>query len=65
MLDLVRLHQDFAQLDRVCGGRAEIAAYAEPFEIFDVDRQSYDEVFAEKLDLRSWSAVLRRSPKSS
>jgi transposase len=37
VLDPVRLYQDFAQLDLVSGGRAEItagrSAYAEPFEI--------------------------------
>jgi alkanesulfonate monooxygenase SsuD/methylene tetrahydromethanopterin reductase-like flavin-dependent oxidoreductase (luciferase family) len=55
VLDPVRLYQDFAQLDLVSGGRAEItagrSAYAEPFEIFGVDKQRYDDVFAEKLDL--------------
>jgi alkanesulfonate monooxygenase SsuD/methylene tetrahydromethanopterin reductase-like flavin-dependent oxidoreductase (luciferase family) len=55
VLDPVRLYQDFAQLDLVSGGRAEItagrSAYAEPFEIFGVDMERYDEVFAEKLDL--------------
>ncbi|MFD0310220.1 LLM class flavin-dependent oxidoreductase [Streptomyces sp. NPDC127119] len=55
VLDPVRLHQDFAQLDLVSGGRAEItvgrSAYAEPFEIFGVDMERYDDVFAEKLDL--------------
>ncbi|MFJ9024197.1 LLM class flavin-dependent oxidoreductase [Streptomyces sp. NPDC102259] len=55
VLDPVRLYQDFAQLDLVSGGRAEItagrSAYAEPFEIFGVDTGRYDEVFAEKLDL--------------
>ncbi|MFE4819485.1 LLM class flavin-dependent oxidoreductase [Streptomyces sp. NPDC056704] len=55
VLDPVRLHQDLAQLDLVSGGRAEItagrSAYAEPFEIFGVDTELYDEAFAEKLDL--------------
>ncbi|MDV6271554.1 LLM class flavin-dependent oxidoreductase [Rhodococcus globerulus] len=55
VLDPVRLYQDFAQLDLVSGGRAEItagrSAYAEPFDIFGVDGTQYDEVFAEKLDL--------------
>lgn len=55
VLDPVRLYQDFAQLDLVSGGRAEITvgrgAYAEPFDIFGVDDTQYDEVFAEKLDL--------------
>ncbi len=55
VLDPVRLYQDFAQLDLVSGGRAEItagrSAYAEPFEIFGVDQQRYDDVFTEKLNL--------------
>jgi alkanesulfonate monooxygenase SsuD/methylene tetrahydromethanopterin reductase-like flavin-dependent oxidoreductase (luciferase family) len=55
VLDPVRLHQDFAQLDLVSGGRAEItagrSAYAEPFEIFGVPQEKYDAVFDEKLDL--------------
>lgn len=55
VLDPVRLYQDFAQLDLVSGGRAEItagrSAYAEPFAIFGVDQQRYDDVFTEKLDL--------------
>jgi alkanesulfonate monooxygenase SsuD/methylene tetrahydromethanopterin reductase-like flavin-dependent oxidoreductase (luciferase family) len=55
VLDPVRLHQDFAQLELVSGWRAEItagrSAYVEPFEIFGVDVERYDEVFAEKLDL--------------
>jgi alkanesulfonate monooxygenase SsuD/methylene tetrahydromethanopterin reductase-like flavin-dependent oxidoreductase (luciferase family) len=55
VLDPVRLYQDFAQLDLVSGGRAEItagrSAYAEPFEIFGVPLENYDAVFEEKLDL--------------
>jgi alkanesulfonate monooxygenase SsuD/methylene tetrahydromethanopterin reductase-like flavin-dependent oxidoreductase (luciferase family) len=55
VLDPVRLYQDFAQLDLVSGGRAEItagrSAYAEPFAIFGVDEERYDDVFAEKLEL--------------
>jgi alkanesulfonate monooxygenase SsuD/methylene tetrahydromethanopterin reductase-like flavin-dependent oxidoreductase (luciferase family) len=55
VLDPVRLFQDFAQLDLVSGGRAEItagrSAYAEPFEIFGVDPEHYDDVFTEKLAL--------------
>jgi alkanesulfonate monooxygenase SsuD/methylene tetrahydromethanopterin reductase-like flavin-dependent oxidoreductase (luciferase family) len=55
VLDPVRLYQDFAQLDLVAGGRAEItagrSAYAEPFEIFGVPLENYDAVFDEKLDL--------------
>jgi alkanesulfonate monooxygenase SsuD/methylene tetrahydromethanopterin reductase-like flavin-dependent oxidoreductase (luciferase family) len=55
VLDPVRLHQDFAQLDLVSGGRAEItagrSAYREPFDVFGVPVAEYDAVFDEKLDL--------------
>jgi alkanesulfonate monooxygenase SsuD/methylene tetrahydromethanopterin reductase-like flavin-dependent oxidoreductase (luciferase family) len=55
VLDPVRLYQDFAQLDLVSGGRAEITvgrgAYAEPFGIFGVPLDDYEAVFEEKLDL--------------
>lgn len=55
VLDPVRLYQDFAQLDLVSGGRAEItagrSAYREPFEIFGVPMDEYDAVFEEKLGL--------------
>ncbi|GAA1844962.1 LLM class flavin-dependent oxidoreductase [Pseudonocardia ailaonensis] len=55
VLDPIRLYQDFAQLDQVSGGRAEItvgrSAYAEPFTLFGVDRNRYDEIFAGRLDL--------------
>jgi alkanesulfonate monooxygenase SsuD/methylene tetrahydromethanopterin reductase-like flavin-dependent oxidoreductase (luciferase family) len=55
VLDPVRLHQDFASLDLVSGGRAEIiagrSAFVEPFGLFGVDLSRYDEIFAEKLDL--------------
>ncbi len=55
VLDPVRLYQDFAQLDLVSGGRAEItvgrSAYSEPFEIFGVPVAEYDAVFEEKLQL--------------
>lgn len=55
VLDPVRLYQDFAQLDLVSDGRAEItvgrSAYSEPFDIFGVDINLYDDVFTEKLGL--------------
>lgn len=55
VLDPVRLYQDFAQLDLVSDGRAEItagrSAYPEPFELFGVPLEDYDAVFEEKLDL--------------
>src|SRR3954452_899284 len=54
-LDPVRVYQDFAQLDLVSHGRAEIiagrSAFAEPFALFGVPMNEYDELFAEKLDL--------------
>jgi len=54
-LDPVRLHQDFATLDLISQGRAEIiagrSAFLEAFELFGVDPADYDEVFADKLDL--------------
>jgi alkanesulfonate monooxygenase SsuD/methylene tetrahydromethanopterin reductase-like flavin-dependent oxidoreductase (luciferase family) len=54
-LDPVRVWQDFAQLDLVSGGRAEIiagrSAFAEPFELFGAPMAEYDELFREKLDL--------------
>ncbi|MDH6622653.1 alkanesulfonate monooxygenase SsuD/methylene tetrahydromethanopterin reductase-like flavin-dependent oxidoreductase (luciferase family) [Streptomyces sp. LBL] len=54
-LDPVRLHQDFASLDLVSDGRAEIiagrSAFLEAFTLFGIDPADYDTVFAEKLDL--------------
>src|SRR4051794_14108821 len=54
-LDPVRVYQDFAQLDLVSHGRAEIiagrSAFAEPFALFGAPMNEYDELFAEKLDL--------------
>ena len=54
-LDPVRVYQDFAQLDLVSHGRAEIiagrSAFAEPFALFGAPMSDYDELFAEKLDL--------------
>jgi alkanesulfonate monooxygenase SsuD/methylene tetrahydromethanopterin reductase-like flavin-dependent oxidoreductase (luciferase family) len=54
-LDPVRVYQDFATLDLVSGGRAEITvgrgAFTESFPLFGVDMKDYDAVFAEKLDL--------------
>lgn len=55
VLDPVRVYQDFATLDLLSHGRAEItagrSAFTEPFGIFGVDLADYDQVFAEKLDL--------------
>src|SRR6185369_1711118 len=53
--DPVRVFQDFATLDLLSGGRAEIMAgrgsFVESFPLFGYDLDSYDELFAEKLDL--------------
>ena len=53
--DPVRVFQDFATLDLISGGRAEIMAgrgsFIESFPLFGQDLQDYDELFAEKLDL--------------
>ena len=51
--DPVRLHQDFASLDLLSDGRAEIivgrSAFSEAFSLFGVGLDDYDEVFTEKL----------------
>jgi len=53
--DPVRVFQDFAQLDLLSGGRAEIMAgrgsFIESFPLFGYDLDDYDELFAEKLEL--------------
>jgi probable LLM family oxidoreductase len=53
--DPVRVFQDFATLDGLSGGRAEIMAgrgsFIESFPLFGYDLDDYDELFAEKLDL--------------
>jgi probable LLM family oxidoreductase len=53
--DPVRVFQDFATLDLVSGGRAEIMAgrgsFIESFPLFGYDLEDYDALFAEKLDL--------------
>jgi probable LLM family oxidoreductase len=53
--DPVRVFQDFATLDLLSGGRAEIMAgrgsFVESFPLFGYDLDEYDELFAEKLDL--------------
>ncbi|PTL71912.1 LLM class flavin-dependent oxidoreductase [Rathayibacter caricis DSM 15933] len=55
VLDPVRLYQDFATLDLISDGRAEISAgrsaFIEPFTLFGQDIAQYDALFAEKLDL--------------
>jgi probable LLM family oxidoreductase len=70
--DPVRVFQDFATLDLLSGGRAEIMAgrgsFTESFPLFGYDLSEYDALFAEKLDLLlalrsseivSWSGRLR------
>ena len=53
--DPVRVFQDFATLDLLSEGRAEIMAgrgsFIESFPLFGYDLNAYDELFAEKLDL--------------
>src|SRR3954462_7379619 len=53
--DPVRVFQDFATLDLISGGRAEIMAgrgsFVESFPLFGYDLDDYDELFSEKLEL--------------
>ena len=53
--DPVRVYQQFASLDLLSGGRAEImagrGAFVESFPLFGYDLDDYDELYAEKLDL--------------
>jgi probable LLM family oxidoreductase len=53
--DPVRVFQDFATVDLLSGGRAEIMAgrgsFIESFPLFGYDLEHYDALFAEKLDL--------------
>lgn len=55
VLDPVRVYQDFATLDLLSHGRAEIvagrSAFTEPFALFGESLDDYDALFAEKLDL--------------
>jgi len=70
--DPVRVFQQFAHVDLLSGGRAEIMAgrgsFVESFPLFGYDLDDYDELYAEKLDLLlkirdsehvSWSGRLR------
>jgi probable LLM family oxidoreductase len=70
--DPVRVFQQFAELDLISGGRAEIMAgrgsFTESFPLFGYDLDEYDELFAEKLELLlairdstsvTWSGRLR------
>src|SRR5450755_4661666 len=53
--DPVRVFQQFAELDLLSGGRAEIMAgrgsFIESFPLFGYDLDDYDELYAEKLKL--------------
>ncbi|MED4223947.1 LLM class flavin-dependent oxidoreductase [Neobacillus cucumis] len=53
--DPVRVFEDFATLDGLSNGRAEImvgrGSFIESFPLFGYDLQDYDELFEEKLDL--------------
>jgi probable LLM family oxidoreductase len=70
--DPVRVFQEFAHVDLISGGRAEIMAgrgsFTESFPLFGYDLDDYDELYAEKLDLLlairastdvTWSGRLR------
>ena len=76
--DPVRVFQDFATLDLLSSGRAEIMAgrgsFIESFPLFGFNLDDYDALFAEKLDLLlrlreegpvTWSGIIAlRSPAS-
>jgi alkanesulfonate monooxygenase SsuD/methylene tetrahydromethanopterin reductase-like flavin-dependent oxidoreductase (luciferase family) len=53
--DPVRVYEDFASLDVISRGRAEVivgrSAFSEPFALFGYDTADYDALFAEKLGL--------------
>jgi probable LLM family oxidoreductase len=53
--DPVRVFQQFAHVDLISGGRAEIMAgrgsFIESFPLFGYDLNDYDELFSEKLEL--------------
>jgi probable LLM family oxidoreductase len=70
--DPVRVFQQFAELDLISGGRAEIMAgrgsFTESFPLFGYDLDDYDDLYAEKLELLlairdservTWSGRLR------
>lgn len=70
--DPVRVYQNFATLDLLSGGRAEIMAgrgsFIESFPLFGYDLDDYDTLFAEKIELLlkirdnervTWSGTLR------
>src|SRR6476469_7105361 len=72
--DPVRVFQQFATVDLISGGRAEIMAgrgsFIESFPLFGYNLDDYDALFSEKLDLLlklrdseriTWSGKLRAS----
>ena len=71
--DPVRVFEEFATLDLLSGGRAEIMAgrgsFIESFPLFGYDLDDYDSLFAEKLELllrlRSRSASRGRAAPSA
>lgn len=64
--DPVRVHERFATLDAVSGGRAEITlgrgSFTESFPLFGYDLADYERLFTEKLDL--WAALQGEHPVS-
>ena len=54
-IDPVRLFQNYATLDLISNGRAEIVAgrgsFTEAYPLFGLDFKDYDDLYAEKLDL--------------
>jgi len=54
-VDPVRLFQEFATIDLISKGRAELVvgrgSFGEAFPLFGLDTRAYDDLFAEKLDL--------------
>ena len=62
--DPVRVFQDFATLDLISQGRAEIVAgrgsFTEAYPLFGLDLASYDSLFSEKLELL---LKIRESPR--
>ncbi|MEO6327479.1 MAG: LLM class flavin-dependent oxidoreductase [Ginsengibacter sp.] len=75
--DPVRVFQNFATLDLISGGRAEMVAgrgsFIEAFPLFGYNLEDYNELFAEKLDLLlkicnnefvTWSGKFRAALKN-
>src|SRR5690242_12215757 len=75
--DPVRVFQDFATIDLISGGRAEIMAgrgsFIESYPLFGYDLDDYDELFSEKLQMLlkiredtrlSWEGRLTQSVES-